>query len=266
VDLARLQAAGSKPESLRAVVVEPGVTSIGRYGPLDSLDQAQLVAQLRNTNLLWCGAGLQALKASCPPGIGLVGLSFPSPPEVWLCDTQMTMEHVARDQFREIETITNLALGKTLWLGGFSLQAWVTYALAQLMLEQGVAVAGVILLDPPDPFTSRLRWGWRRQLADQWRRQWKGKSKPERWFRQRAWNQQLIGCWQPRPIEAELMLFRSRYGRRLPIRRARWLQPKLTWKDLTGAHHGDVLQDPNVVRIWQAEIWQRIVSSDPSRT
>lgn len=265
VDLSRLQAAGSNPSILNALVVDPAVILPDEAWPLDSLDQAQLVAQLGNINLLWCGAGLQALKASRPSGVGLVGLPFPEPPTTWPHQVdRMALEEVALDQVRELQNITNGDLGETVWLGGYSIKAWWAYAFAQQLMVQGVAVAGIILLDPPNPFSGRLRWGWRRHLADRWRRWLKGRRRSESWYRQRAYNQELLGCWQPRPINAKLLLFTSRYGRRLPLRRARWLQPELVWKELAGARHGDVVQDFEVSAIWQAEIWQRLLSTNNS--
>lgn len=176
----------------------------------------------------------------------------------------MALEQVALDQVRELQNITNGDLGETVWLGGYSIKAWWAYAFAQQLMVQGVVVAGIILLDPPNPFSGRLCWGWRRHLADRWRRWLKGSRRSESWYRQRAYNQELLGCWQPRPINAKLLLFTSRYGRRLPLRRARWLQPQLVWKELAGARHGDVVREFKVSAIWQAEIWQRLLSTNNS--
>jgi len=266
LDLASLRAAAEQPGSLGELCRAPAgrdATLAGPLDDLDSLDQAQLVARLQAVNLLWCGAGLQALAAGLPPAVGLIGMPMAAPPLTWSVGGGGSLEELAAVQVQALRQISGDQLGEALWLGGFSLPGWLAYAMATHLRSQGQAVAGVILLDPPDPFSGIFRWPWRRHLADRWRRL--GRVRRQRhhsdlWLRQKAWNQQLLGRWNPQPLDAELLLCRSRWRRRLPLARACWFHPAFIHVDLPCRDHRKVLRNQPLIAIWQRAIWTRMLA------
>lgn len=266
LDLAALRLAAERPGSLGALTIAPTARQAMLTGPLDgldSLDQAQLVAQLQRVNMLWCGAGLRALAAGLPPGVGLIGMPFPAPPLDWTVGSGGALEQLAAVQVRALRVISGDQLGEALWLGGFSLPGWLAYAMAAHLREQGQAVAGVILLDPPDPFSGSFHWPWRRHLADRWRRHvraWRPWRNGDPWLRQKAWNQELLGRWNPQPLDARLLLCSSRWRRRLHPVRARWYQPDLTHVDLPCRDHRLVLRDQQLIATWQRAIWTQLLA------
>lgn len=266
LDLASLRDATEHPGALGELCQAPAARDAMLAGPLDaldSLDQAQLIARLQAVNLLWCGAGLQALAAGLPTGVGLIGMPIPPPPHDWSVGGGGSLAQLAARQVEALREISADHLGEALWLGGFSLPGWLAYAMASHLRRQGQAVAGVILLDPPDPFSGTFRWPWRRHLADFCRRQGivrRQKHNADPWLRQKAWNQELLGRWNPQPLDVELLLCSSQWRRRLPLARARWSQPDLIHVDLPCRDHKQVLRDQSLIAIWQRAIWSRVLA------
>lgn len=260
LDLAALRDAEERSGALGAVSMAPAARPALLTAPLDaldSLDQVQLVAHLQSMNVIWCGAGLSALADGLPPGVGLIGMPHPSPPPDWSVGSGGSLDQLAAVQVQALRTISGDQLGEALWLGGFSVPGWLAYAMALHLREQGLPVAGVILLDPPDPFSGTFRWAWRRHLADRWRRQVSARRQacqeaPR--LRQKAWNQELLGGWNPQPLDVRLLLCSSRWRSRLSPARARRFQPGLIHVPLPCRDHALVLREEPVIAIWQREI------------
>jgi hypothetical protein len=259
LDLALLRAAHADPGRLGGVgfCPLPPVLPVGGL-PLDSLDQAQLIARLQDTNLIWCGPGLRQLAGARLEQVGLLGLPFPRVPTAWHVGQGPSLRQEALALLEPLLMITNQGLGRRIWLGGFSAPAWLAYALAELLAERGFPVAGVILLDPVNVFSGTFRWPWRRWLADRWRRglagRW-GRQQPVQGLLQKAWTQELLGRWRPNPLaRGRLLVIRSRWRRRLPQRHARALHPGMHLLDLPCPRHEAMLRDPAVIAAWLEQI------------
>ena len=239
------------------------------HSQLDSLDQAQLVSRLQTTNLLWCGGGLAALEEHCPADVGLLGLGFPKPPPHWDQATTCNLSTIAAEQADLLLHTTSGELGTNLWLGGFSLPAWLAYAVAQELESRGYAVSGVILLDPVDPFRSTYRWRWRRQLARSWRhgpKRWmKGQQDNQRLL-DKSWRQELLGQWTEEwrlkpTFEGEIVIFRSAWNKGLNNRTRLRHAKEIDWRLLETGSHEEVVQNPELAKAWSTQIWDRIMSS-----
>ena len=237
------------------------------HAQLDSLDQAQLVSRLQSTNLLWCGGGLAALEEHCPADVGLVGLGFPKPPPHWDQSTACNLSTIAAEQADLLLHTTAGELGTNLWLGGFSLPAWLAYAVALELESRGCAVAGVILLDPVDPFRSTYRWRWRRNLARQWRHGpgalFQGHRREQR-LALKSWRQELLGQWieaqAPRSIKAKLLVFSSAWPAHLKRHRGERLRQKPEWITLTTTVHENVVTSADAINEWMPVLWSRITN------
>jgi hypothetical protein len=265
LDLAALQAALTSPEQLNVAHWRPRQPLYKLEANLDSLDQAQLVSRLQRTNLLWCGGGLPALEASRPAGIGLVGIGFPRPPSHWRAHEAPNLRQIALEQTEMLLQATGEDLGESLWIGGFSLPAWLAYAVAQVLEERGITVSGVFLLDPVDPFARTYQWAWRRKVARLWREdlgEWfSGPSKRQR-QRVKSWRQELLGKWvcdeEPTCTTTGIHLIRSAWSGQLKLRQAKQLQPDLHWTQLQTHDHQAVIQDPELVDLWVRYVWGAI--------
>jgi thioesterase domain-containing protein len=266
LDLAALQAAHTDPGRLGGVGWSPPAQArtLATLPPvglaLDSLDQAQLLAQLQPINLLWCGPGHRQVAAACRPGVGVVGLPFPRVPLDWRVGQGPGLRTEALALMEALLQLTGQRLGHGIWLGGFSTSAWLAHDLAQLLQQQGQPVRGVILLDPVDPFSGTYRWPWRRWLANRWRRG-SGivfyRKLPRQRLLQKAWTQELLGRWQPDPLSAEVLVIRSRWRQRLSRRRIVALQPGARVLELPCCRHEEVFTDPQAMTLWQG--WMREV-------
>lgn len=215
---------------------------------LDSLDQAQLVAQLQATNLLWCGGGLQALAEHRPPSLGLLGLGFPDAPPNWHPSSRTGLTSIMRGQLDHLLNSCSGDLGAQIWLGGYSLPAWFAYAMAVELVERGYPVAGVVLLDPPNPFRGTYRWRWRRLLSHWWRLgagTWFYRKLSMQRLRRKSWRQALVGNWsaQPLPAGVPLVVIRSNWRAGLSLARARTLQPNAQLDQLSARSHESVVND-----------------------
>jgi len=274
LDLAALQRAMSQPESLHALAWHATPQRVKLRADLDSLDQAQLVSSLERTNLLWCGGGLNALQISRPIAIGLIGLGFPAPPPSWRADQSPGLRQVASEQVDLLLKACNGDLGEKLWVGGFSLPAWLAYAVAEVLEQRGVALGGVILLDPVDPFKGTYRWPWRRKLARIWR------LIPRRWIRSqdnhhrllvKSWRQHLLGRWIEeeesacKALNAPLHVLASKWRGGLSTKRAQGLQANPLTLHLATSDHEAVIKQPELIEQWVNYIWQTLESSSTAK-
>jgi hypothetical protein len=265
LDLAALQAALTSPERLGAVHWRARQSLQKLEANLDSLDQAQLVSRLQRTNLLWCGGGLPELEASRPAGIGLVGIGFPRPPSHWHAHEAPNLRQIALEQSDLLLQAAGEDLGQNLWIGGFSLPAWLAYAVSQVFEEHGIAVTGLFLLDPVDPFGITYRWAWRRKVARAWR-EGMGSHFDARVTQQRrqvkSWRQEVLGRWTCdgglTRIDAPVHLISSNWNGHLRLDRARQLQPDLRWEQLPTQDHAAVTRSPELVDQWVRYVWAAI--------
>jgi len=259
IDLASLKADAAETGGHGAVLWEPSREPpiLPRLGRLDSLDQAQLLARLEKTNLLWCGGGLQPLAATRPEDVGLLALAFPGAPNQWHCRRGVDLGTLAAEQTEQLLQIAAGNLGSQLWLGGFSLPAWMAYAVALELEQRGQAVSGVILLDPVDPFRTAYRWRWRRRLAHSWRRgagRWCYHSQSPQRLEAKGWRQELLGEWigrgGPARLQSRLQVLSTGRGGQIGLGQARKLHSDLEWHQLNNTPHHQLVHQPHLLEQW----------------
>jgi thioesterase domain-containing protein len=157
-------------------------------------------------------------------------------------------------------------------VGGFSLPAWLAYAVAEVLEQRGVALGGVILLDPVDPFIGTYRWPWRRKLARIWR------LIPRRWIRSqdnqhrllvKSWRQHLLGRWIEesacKTLNAPLHVLASEWRGGLSTKRAQVLQSNPLTLHLATSDHKAVVKQPELIEQWVNYIWQTLGSSSTAK-
>jgi AMP-binding enzyme len=230
---------------------------------LDSLDQAQLVAQLQAINLLWCGGGLQALAEHRPPSLGLLGLGFPDAPPDWHPSCTTGLSPIMRGELDQLLMSCSGDLGEQIWIGGYSLPAWFAYAMAVDLVERGYPVAGVVLLDPPNPFGGTYRWRWRRLLSHRWRLgagAWFYRRIPMQRLRRKSWRQALVGNWTPQPLPeaVSLVVIRSSWRAGLSWARAKTLQSNVQLDQLSARDHESVMTDDTQIQQWLPLVLERL--------
>ena len=264
VDLGLLRGSVEQPERLGAHRWPPLPAIPVLHPLLDSLDHAQLLAAWRPCNLLWCGGGLRELQSSRPPELGLVQQIFPGCPSTWRGPNGASLEALAREQVDTLLRTTESHLGQRFWLGGYSVAAWLSYAMAAELLERGHGVAGVILLDPVNPWSPTYQWAWRRRVARLWRSgagRWWYRDLSVQQLHQKAWLQELLGQWQIPALNCPLILISGSWPAALPPGQLSRLTQHSSHWPVSAAEHHEVLSDPVLVDQWTGSIWNHLRSA-----
>jgi len=220
-------------------------------GTLAAVSQRLPVAQCQRPEslLLWCGEGLEALQRHQPDHAALQQLVHRDWPgtSFTLAELRDQADALADSLLRQGALRPEGPGPCTLWLGGFSIQAWTAYFLGHQLLKRGVAVAGVALLCPINPDLLPLcipvsQWGQalrRRQRQSA--------------VRLPAWTAQST---------TKLWLARSRWHKRLPRRRADHLRFRDnstdSWLELPTSDHHNLVADPKLIALWAPQLWQQI--------
>lgn len=220
-------------------------------GTLAAVSQRLPVARCQQPEslLLWCGEGLEALQRHQPDHAALQQLVHRDWPgtSFTLAELRDQADALADSLLRQGALRPEGPVPCTLWLGGFSIQAWTAYFLGHQLLKRGVAVAGVALLCPINPDLLPLcipvsQWGQalrRRQRQSA--------------VRLPAWTAQST---------TKLWVARSRWHKRLPRRRADHLRFRDnstdSWLELPTSDHHNLVADPKLIALWAPQLWQQI--------
>ncbi|MCP9809450.1 AMP-binding protein [Cyanobium sp. HWJ4-Hawea] len=269
IDIPQLQAGPCPGERVFSVDVEPAGKRLELQPSLDSLDQAQLVSKLQSTNLLWCGAIPAALEQSFPADVGLMALGFPRHQDPTSSSSQRrNFKQLASDLADLVLQIAGNHLGEDLWLGGFSLAAWLAYALALELESRQVGVRGVFMVDPIDPFHPLYRLRWHRGLRSWWRKgygSWRHGDVGKQRAIHRSIRQELIGEWilqePPRPIQGSMVVYGGAWIRSLSRRHAQRFKAEPQWCDLLTDRHADVVSKPELTKLWVPKLLDTIKAS-----
>lgn len=262
IDLRRLQQAIDQPEALKAEAWPPELQPLELHSQLDSLDQAQLLAQMAHTNVIWCGGGWDALTTSRPAPVGLLRQPFPAMPSHWRAGMAASLSDLAATAVETLVALNAGRLGDQLWLGGYSLSAWLSYAMAADLMRRGYGVRGVVLVDPVDPFAPTYRWAWRRRLAHHWRtgvgRRWYPQLTAQQ-RHQKSWVQELVGQWEPPPLPCELLLIVSGWPSGMRPHQLVRLSETSRLHRLNTSSHEAVVWDPAISQEWTSWLWPQLL-------